>query len=133
MPFDRSTDLDLALMESSDQCLRNLPPTTSIPSFHTEIGSEDIEDLPLAPTFASGSNTGIESNASIPLPVIHTLTSSDKMQVTGRIVAKRLHLNAESKAELDQFCAVSNGTLNPLTQTCIHHSNCCRHHPKLTT
>jgi hypothetical protein len=111
MPFDPSTDLDPALMEPSDQFLRNLPPATSIPSFHTGIGSEDEEDLPLAPTFASGSNTGIESNASVPPPVIHTLTSSDKMQATGRIVAKRLRLNAESEAELDRFCAVSNGTL----------------------
>jgi hypothetical protein len=102
MPFDPSTDLDPALMEPSDKFLRNLPPnTTANPRINTATtgsGSEDEEDLPPGPT----------SDILIPPAAIHTVTSAEKMQATGRIIAKRMRLTTESEADLDRFCTVSN-------------------------
>ena len=117
MPFDPSTDLDPALMEPSDQFLRNLPPATPIPSFQVNTGMENDndEDLPLTPLSAHGSDTGFD--VSIPpatSSIVHTVTSSDKMQATGRILAKRMRLTTESEADLDRFCAVSDADIESI-------------------
>ena len=90
--------------------LRNLPPVTSIPSFEVNTGMEnyDDEDLPLTPMSAHGGDTGLGTDVSVPPAIIHTVTSFRQMQATGRILPKRTRLTAESEADLDRFCAVSN-------------------------